>query len=328
MNENGELLNIRGLSVCFFTDNEVVRAVEMVDLKIGRGEIVGLVGESACGKTMAALSIMRLIPSPGRIVGGEIWFEKENLLEKSEPEMRKIRGNRISMIFQEPMSSLNPVLTIGEQIAEAIKWHQGLNNVQAKSKAVEMLELVGIPAPAAKVSEYPHQLSGGMRQRVMIAIALACKPALLIADEPTTALDVTIQAQILRLLESLTRELGASVLLISHDFGVIAEVCDQVAVMYAGSIVEHASAKVLFRNSCHPYTRGLFNSIPRIDIDVERLKVIEGTVPNTAQLPTGCRFHPRCPITKEICRQQEPPMMEIESGHWMRCWSTERSGES
>jgi oligopeptide/dipeptide ABC transporter ATP-binding protein len=328
MNENGELLNVRGLSVRFFTENEVVRAVEAVELQIDHGEIVGLVGESACGKTVTALSIMRLIPSPGRIVGGEIWFEKENLLKKSEPEMRNIRGNRISMIFQEPMSSLNPVLTIGEQVAEAIRWHQGLNNVQAKGKAVEMLELVGIPAPAAKVSEYPHQLSGGMRQRVMITMALACKPALLIADEPTTALDVTIQAQILRLLKSLTRELVTSVLLISHDFGVIAEICDQVAVMYAGSIVEHASAEVLFRNSCHPYTRGLFNSIPRIDIDVERLEIIRGTVPNPAQPPTGCRFHPRCPIIKEICRQQEPPMMEIESGHWMRCWSAERLGES
>jgi oligopeptide/dipeptide ABC transporter ATP-binding protein len=328
MNENKGLLNISGLSVCFFTESEVVRAVEAVELQIDHGEIVGLVGESACGKTVIALSIMRLIPSPGRIVGGEIWFENENLLEKSEPEMQKVRGNRISMIFQEPMSSLNPVLTVGEQIAEAIKWHQGLNNVQAKSKAVEMLELVGIPAPAAKGSEYPHQLSGGMRQRVMIAMALACKPALLIADEPTTALDVTIQAQILRLLESLTRELGTSVLLISHDFGVIAEVCDQVAVMYAGSIVERTSAKLLFRHSCHPYTRGLFSSIPRIDIDVERLKTIRGIVPNSAQPPTGCRFHPRCPITREICRQQEPPMMEIESGHWIRCWSAERLGES
>jgi oligopeptide/dipeptide ABC transporter ATP-binding protein len=328
MNENHELLNIRGLSIHFFTGNMVVRAVEMVDLKIDRAEIVGLVGESACGKTMTALSIMRLIPSPGRIVGGEIWFENENLLEKSELEMQKVRGNRISMIFQEPMSSLNPVLTVGEQIAEAIRWHQGLNHMQAKSKAVEMLELVGIPAPAAKVSEYPHQLSGGMRQRVMIAMALACKPALLIADEPTTALDVTIQAQILRLLKNLTRELVTSVLLISHDFGVIAEVCDQVAVMYAGSIVEHASTKVLFRNSCHPYTHGLFSSIPRVDIDGERLKTIEGTVPNPGQPPTGCRFHPRCPIIKEICRQQEPPMMEIESGHWMRCWSAERLGES
>jgi peptide/nickel transport system ATP-binding protein len=328
MNENHELLNIRGLSIHFFTGNRVVRAVEMVDLKIDRAEIVGLVGESACGKTVTALSIMRLIPGPGRIVGGEIWFENENLLEKSEPEMQKVRGNRISMIFQEPMSSLNPVLTVGEQIAEAIRWHQGLNNMQAKGKAMEMLKLVGIPAPAAKVSEYPHQLSGGMRQRVMIAMALACKPALLIADEPTTALDVTIQAQILRLLKSLTRELGTSVLLISHDFGVIAEVCDQVAVMYAGSIVERASTKVLFGNSCHPYTRGLFSSIPRIDIDVERLKTIEGTVPNPGQPPTGCRFHPRCPITTEICDQQEPPMMEIESGHWVRCWSAERLGES
>jgi oligopeptide/dipeptide ABC transporter ATP-binding protein len=328
MNENGELLNIRELSVRFFTESEVVRAVEAVDLKIGRGEIVGLVGESACGKTMTALSIMRLIPSPGRIVGGEIWFENENLLEKSEPEMQKVRGNRISMIFQEPMSSLNPILTIGEQVAEAIKWHQGLNHAQSKSKVVEMLELVGIPAPAAKVSEYPHQLSGGMRQRVMIAMALACKPALLIADEPTTALDVTIQAQILRLLESLTRELGTSVLLISHDFGVIAEVCDQVAVMYAGSIVERAYTKTLFGNSRHPYTHGLFSSIPRIDIDVERLKTIRGTVPNPVQPPTGCRFHPRCPIIKEICRQQEPPMIEIKSGHWMRCWSAERLGES
>ncbi len=328
MSENRELLNIHGLSTHFFTENGVIRAVEAVDLKIGHGEIVGLVGESGCGKTVTALSIMRLIPSPGRMVDGEIWFEKENLIEKSEPEMRKIRGNRISMIFQEPMSSLNPVLTIGEQIAEAIKWHQGLSNAQAKSKAMEMLGLVGVPAPATRVSEYPHQLSGGMRQRVMIAMALACKPALLIADEPTTALDVTIQAQILGLMESLTRDLGTSLLLITHDFGVIAEVCDQVAVMYAGSIVERASTMALFGNSRHPYTWGLFNSIPRIDIDVERLKTIEGTVPDPAQPPTGCRFHPRCPITEEICRQRKPSMIEVESGHWVRCWSAETRGES
>jgi ABC-type dipeptide/oligopeptide/nickel transport system ATPase component len=287
MSGNGELLNIQRLSTHFPTENGagVVSAVEAVNLKIGRGEIVGLVGESGCGKTVTALSIMRLLPSPGRIVDGEIWFEKENLMAKSESEMRKIRGNRISMIFQEPMSSLNPVLTIGEQIAEAIKWHQGLSKAQAKSKVVEMLELVGVPAPKTRVNEYPHQLSGGMRQRVMIAMALVCKPALLIADEPTTALDVTIQAQILGLMENLTRDLGTALLLITHDFGVVAEVCDQVAVMYAGSIVERASTKALFNNPRHPYTRGLLDSIPRIDVDVERLQTIEGTVPNLARPP-------------------------------------------
>lgn len=328
MSGNGELLNIQRLSTHFPTENEagVVSAVEAVNLKIGRGEIVGLVGESGCGKTVTALSIMRLIPSPGRIVDGEIWFEKENLMAKSESEMRKIRGNRISMIFQEPMSSLNPVLTIGEQIAEAIKWHQGLSKAQAKSKVVEMLELVGVPAPAIRVNEYPHQLSGGMRQRVMIAMALVCKPALLIADEPTTALDVTIQAQILGLMENLTRDLGTALLLITHDFGVVAEVCDQVAVMYAGSIVERTSTKALFNNPRHPYTRGLLDSIPRIDVDVERLQTIEGTVPNLARPPAGCRFHPRCPTTEEICGQQQPQMIEIEPGHWVRCWSTEGPG--
>jgi oligopeptide/dipeptide ABC transporter ATP-binding protein len=327
MSGNGELLNIHRLSTHFPTENGGVRVVEAVDLEIGRGEIVGLVGESGCGKTVTALSIMRLIPSPGRMVDGEIWFEKENLIEKSEPEMRKIRGNRISMIFQEPMSSLNPVLTIGEQIAEAIKSHQGLSKAQANSKAVEMLELVGVPAPATRVNEYPHQLSGGMRQRVMIAMALACKPALLIADEPTTALDVTIQAQILGLMKSLTRDMGASLLLITHDFGVIAEVCDQVAVMYAGSIVERASTKALFGNPRHPYIRGLLNSVPRIDLDIERLETIEGTVPNPARLPAGCRFHPRCSTAEEICRQQKPRTVEVESGHWVRCWLAGRQGE-
>jgi oligopeptide/dipeptide ABC transporter ATP-binding protein len=320
------LLSIHDLKTHFFTEEGAVRAVDGVSLKIGRRETIGLVGESGCGKSVTALSIMRLVPSPGRIVDGEILFETENLLEKNEDEMRKIRGNRISMIFQEPMSSLNPVLTVGEQIAEVIRLHQGLSRSNAKRKAVEMLELVGISSPSTRVNEYPHQLSGGMRQRVMIAMALACKPALLIADEPTTALDVTIQAQILGLMESLTRDVGTSLLLITHDFGVIAELCDQVAVMYAGSIVERASTKALFSNPRHPYTRGLLDSIPRIDIDVKRLKAIEGSVPHPACLPAGCRFQPRCPAAEEICQQQQPQTLEVEPGHWVRCWSVKGLG--
>ncbi|MCL0035224.1 ABC transporter ATP-binding protein [Thermodesulfovibrionales bacterium] len=314
-----ELLGIRGLRTHFFTEDGVVRAVDGVDLKIGRREAVGLIGESGCGKSVTALSIMGLIPSPGRIAEGEIWFEDENLLKKSEAEMRRIRGNRISMIFQEPMSSLNPVLTVGEQIAEAIRLHQGLSSSNAKRKAVEMLELVGISSSSTRVNEYPHQLSGGMRQRVMIAMALSCNPSLLIADEPTTALDVTIQAQILELMKNLIKDFGSSLLLITHDFGVIAEVCDKIAVMYAGSIVECVHTKSLFKNPRHPYTRGLLNSIPRIDVDAERLENIDGTVPNLANPPAGCKFHPRCLYTKEICSRQSPSLAEVVSGHLVSC---------
>ncbi len=313
------LLSIHDLGAHFFTEDGVVRAVDGVSLTIGRRETVGLVGESGCGKSVTALSIMRLIPNPGRIVDGEILFENENLLEKSEDEMRKIRGNKISMIFQEPMSSLNPVLTVGEQIAEAIRLHQGLSSSNAKRKAVEMLELVGISSPSTRVNEYPHQLSGGMRQRVMIAMALSCNPSLLIADEPTTALDVTIQAQILELMKNLIKDFGSSLLLITHDFGVIAEVCDKVAVMYAGSIVECAHTKALFKNPKHPYARGLLDLIPRIDVGAEQFEIIDGTVPNLANPPTGCKFHPRCPHVREICSKQKPQLVEVESEHFVSC---------
>ncbi|ATZ60912.2 MAG: ABC transporter ATP-binding protein [Methanosarcinales archaeon Met12] len=313
------LLSIHDLGAHFFTEDGVVRAVDGVSLTIGRRETVGLVGESGCGKSVTALSIMRLIPNPGRIVDGEILFENENLLEKSEDEMRKIRGNKISMIFQEPMSSLNPVLTVGEQIAEAIRLHQGLSSSNAKRKAVEMMKLVGIPSPSTRVNEYPHQLSGGMRQRVMIAMALSCNPSLLIADEPTTALDVTIQAQILELMKNLIKDFGSSLLLITHDFGVIAEVCDKVAVMYAGSIVECAHTKALFKNPKHPYARGLLDLIPRIDVGAEQFEIIDGTVPNLANPPTGCKFHPRCPHVREICSKQKPQLVEVESEHFVSC---------
>jgi oligopeptide/dipeptide ABC transporter ATP-binding protein len=320
MSGSEELLNIHRLSTHFFTENGVVQAVEAVDLKIGRGEIVGLVGESGCGKTVTTLSIMRLLPSPGRIVNGEIWFEKENLIEKSEPEMRKIRGNRISMIFQEPMSSLNPVLTIGEQIAEVIKSHQGLSRAQAKNMAVEMLDLVGVPAAATRVNEYPHQLSGGMRQRVMIAMALACKPALLIADEPTTALDVTIQAQVLDLMRDLQKKFHTAIMLITHDLGVVAEMCDEVVVMYLGRVVEHAKVRPIFHDPKHPYTQGLLRSIPSLASRKQRLEPIKGVVPDPLNAPPGCPFHPRCPHEMEICRREMPPLKEVAPDHQAACW--------
>jgi oligopeptide/dipeptide ABC transporter ATP-binding protein len=320
MSGSEELLNIHRLSTHFFTENGVVRAVEAVDLKIGRGETVGLVGESGCGKTVTTLSIMRLLPSPGWIVNGEIWFEKENLIEKSEPEMRKIRGNRISMIFQEPMSSLNPVLTIGEQIAEVIKSHQGLSRAQAKNMAVEMLDLVGVPAAATRVNEYPHQLSGGMRQRVMIAMALACKPALLIADEPTTALDVTIQAQVLDLMRDLQKKFHTAIMLITHDLGVVAEMCDEVVVMYLGRVVEHAKVRPIFHDPKHPYTQGLLRSIPSLASRKQRLEPIKGVVPDPLNAPPGCPFHPRCPHEMEICRREMPPLKEVAFDHQAACW--------
>ncbi len=314
------MLSIYGLRTHFFTEEGVVRAVDGVNLKIGRKETIGLVGESGCGKSVTALSIMRLVPSPGRIVDGRMLFEYEDILKKSEDEMGDIRGNKISMIFQEPMSSLNPVLTIGEQIAEVIRLHQGLSNSNAKTKAVEMLELVEMPSPLTKLNEYPHQLSGGMRQRVMIAMALSCNPSLLIADEPTTALDVTIQAQILELMKNLIKDFDSSLLLITHDFGIVAELCDKIAVMYAGNIVEQAHTKILFKNPKHPYTLGLFNSVPKIDVDVKRLKVIDGAVPNLANPPTGCKFHPRCPYVREICKKQKPQLVEVEPRHLVSCW--------
>jgi len=315
-----ELLEVKDLKTYFFTHEGTVKAVDGINLKLNKGETLGLVGESGCGKSVTALSIMRLIPSPpGKIVGGKIRFEGNNLLELDEKEMRKIRGRKISMIFQEPMTSLDPMFTIGDEIAEVIKLHQGLKKDEARKKAIESLRIVGMPDPDKRINEYPHELSGGMRQRAMIAMALSCNPALLIADEPTTALDVTIQAQILRLIDELRKKFGTSVLLITHDLGVIAETCDNVAVMYAGHIVEHTDVNTLFRNPLHPYTKGLMESIPRLDIDTERLEIIRGLVPNLLDVPSGCPFHPRCDFCSEICSKELPELIEAEKNHLVRC---------
>jgi len=315
-----ELLRVKDLKTYFFTHDGTVKAVDGINLKVSKGETLGLVGESGCGKSVAALSIMRLIPSPpGKIVGGEIHFEGKNLLELNEKEMRKIRGRKISMIFQEPMTSLDPMFTIGDEIAEVIRLHQGLKKDEARKKAIESLKTVGMPDPEKRINEYPHELSGGMRQRAMIAMALSCNPTLLIADEPTTALDVTIQAQILRLIDELRKKFGTSVLLITHDLGVIAETCDNVAVMYAGHIVEHTDANTLFRNPLHPYTKGLMKSIPRLDVDTKRLEIIKGLVPNLLDMPSGCPFHPRCNFCSEGCTKELPKLIEVEKNHLVRC---------
>ena len=316
-----KLVDVRNLKTYFFTEDGTVPAVDDVSFHINRGETLGVVGESGCGKSVTSLSIMRLIPNPpGKIVGGEMYFEGESLLEKSDPEMRKIRGNDISMIFQEPMTSLNPVYTVGDQIAEAVELHQGLSHQEAIEKAVDMLKLVGIPSPEQRVHEYPHQLSGGMRQRVMIGMALSCNPKLLIADEPTTALDVTIQAQILELMKGLKQDLGAAIMLITHDLGVIAEMAERVIVMYAGKIVEEADVFSLFKNPLHPYTEGLLSSIPKLDAPKGRLHVIEGVVPNPLNMPQGCRFNPRCPHAMDKCREEEPPLVDVGDGRYSACW--------
>ena len=315
------LLEVRGLKTYFYTEDGVVPAVDGVDFVLNKGETIGIVGESGCGKSVTSLSIMRLIPDPpGKIIDGEILLEGSNLLEKTEAEMRDIRGNDISMIFQEPMTSLNPVFTIGDQIMEAIILHQRLNKAAARERAVEMLRLVGIPSPERRVDEYPHQLSGGMRQRVMIAMALSCNPKLLIADEPTTALDVTIQAQILDLMRKLRDEFGTAIMLITHDLGVVAELAEKVVVMYAGKIVEQADVKPLFGNPLHPYTVGLLGSIPKLTEQQDRLQVIEGVVPHPAFMPKGCRFHPRCKEAREICKVEEPELLEHSPGHLVACW--------
>ena len=315
-----ELLRVKDLKTYFFTHEGTVKAVDGINLKVSKGETLGLVGESGCGKSVTALSIMRLIPSPpGKIVGGEIHFEGKNLLELNEKEMRKIRGRKISMIFQEPMTSLDPMFTIGDEIAEVIRLHQGLKKDEARKKAIESLKTVGMPDPEKRINEYPHELSGGMRQRAMIAMALSCNPTLLIADEPTTALDVTIQAQILRLIDELRKKFGTSVLLITHDLGVIAETCDNVAVMYAGHIVEHTDANTLFRNPLHPYTKGLMKSIPRLDVDTKRLEIIKGLVPTLLDMPSGCPFHPRCNFCSEGCTKELPKLIEVEKNHLVRC---------
>lgn len=318
------LLDIEELKTHFFTDDGVVKAVDEVSFSIGHEETFGLVGESGCGKSVTALSIIRLISwPPGRIVGGKILFEGEDLVQKSEKEMQKIRGCKISMIFQEPMTSLDPVFTVGNEIMEVIQIHQGLDKEEAKKKAADMLKIVGISDAERRLKDYPHQLSGGMRQRVMIAMALSCNPKLLIADEPTTALDVTIQAQILRLMDQLKEDFAASVLLITHDLGVIAEQCKNVGVMYAGEIVEIGSVEVIFENPLHPYTVGLNRAIPRLDVDTDKLQIIEGNVPDLIEIPSGCRFHPRCPYAMDICKREHPYITERENHHLARCWLEE-----
>jgi len=315
------VLDVKNLQTVFFTNSGLFKAVDDVSFSVRRGETLAIVGESGCGKSVTALSIMRLVPDPpGRIVGGSVTLEGTDLLGLDEAEMRAIRGNRISMIFQEPMTSLNPVHTIGQQIVEAIIAHTTMSPKAAKARAVEMLDLVRIPSAAKRIDDYPHHLSGGMRQRAMIAMALSCEPALLIADEPTTALDVTIQAQILDLLSDLQRRLGMAILIITHDLGVIAEVADQVLVMYAGQIVESADAADLFADPQHPYTIGLLGSIPRLDVDRERLATIEGMVPSPNNQPKGCRFAPRCPFADRRCRQQPPLLRDIAPGHLVACW--------
>lgn len=324
--ENGNLIEVRDLKTYFYTHEGVATAVDGVSWSLQRGKMLAIVGESGCGKSVTALSLMRLIADPpGRIVGGQILFEGKDLLELSEDEMRQIRGNRIAMIFQEPMSSLNPVYTVGYQIVEAVQLHQKLRGQAAWDVAVESLRQVGIPSPETRVYDYPHQMSGGMRQRVMIAMALSCNPSLLIADEPTTALDVTIQAQILALLRSLQEKRNMAVVLITHDLGVVAQVADEVCVMYASRIVERAGVHELFAHPLHPYTQGLFRSIPRLGELKARLDVIPGNVPNPLRFPPGCKFHPRCTLGSQDaqCRSKEPPLQEVKPGHWVACWKAE-----
>lgn len=314
------ILEVKNLCTSFFTEEGEVKAVNGVSFSVPSGRTLGIVGESGSGKSITSLSILRLIQSPGKIKSGKILFDGKDLLQLSEKDMRKIRGNEISMIFQEPMTSLNPVFTIGEQISEVYQIHRNLSKREAKEKSIEMLKLVGIPSPEKRIDQYPHELSGGMRQRVMIAMALACNPKLLIADEPTTALDVTIQAQILRLIKELQEKLHMSVIFITHDLGVVAETCDYVAVMYCGKVVEFADVKTLFKNPQHPYTVGLLNSLPRHDIDQEELIAIKGNVPSPFEMPNGCAFAPRCPHASAICHTKEPELVAHLENNEIRCW--------
>jgi len=308
------LLEVEDLQTRFYTEDGVVKAVDGVSWSIDAGERFGIVGESGAGKSVASLSLMRLIDNPGRIEGGEIRFKGENLLEVGGERMREVRGGEISMIFQDPQTALNPVYTVGEQIAEAIRKHLDLTDEEVENRAIEMLDQVGIPDPAERYSDYPHQFSGGMQQRAVIAIALSCDPDLIIADEPTTALDVTIEAQILDLLRELSEDLDVAVQLITHDLGVVAEICEEVMVMYAGKAVEKAPVEQLYYEPKHPYTVGLMGSIPRIGDERERLDTIPGTMPDLVQLPPGCSFHPRCPYAEEVCTQKEPPLVDTETG--------------
>ena len=320
MNSHPILLDIKDLIIHFSVYKSVVKALQGISLTMHKGETLGIVGESGCGKSVTASSILQLIPCPpGKIVSGEIWFEGENILAKSDDEMRKIRGKTISMIFQDPMTALNPVFTVGDQIVTVIRFHQHVGKKEARARAIDMLNLVGLSEPAATLKKYPHEMSGGMSQRVMIAMALSCRPSLLIADEPTTALDVTVQAQILDLMKDLKKEIDTSIMLITHDLGVIAKMCENVAVMYAGRIVEYGSLRHIFKNPGHPYTQGLLSSTLKLGEKKDRLEIIEGNVPDLSQLPPGCLFNPRCPQAKAICRRDIPGTVEIEKGHVMTC---------
>jgi oligopeptide/dipeptide ABC transporter ATP-binding protein len=327
-----KLLDIKDIQTHFFTPEGIVKAVDGVSFGIPRGKTLGVLGESGCGKSVMALTIMRLIPDPpGKIRSGSILFDGVDLIRADAPRMRGIRGNQISMIFQEPMTSLNPVYTIGDQISETYITHQGMNRTEALDKSMEMLQMVGIPAAEKRVREYPHQLSGGMRQRAMIAMAMACRPKLLIADEPTTALDVTIQAQILDLMLELQDELGMAIMMITHDLGVIAEVSDQVVVMYAGEVMEYSPIDILFVESRHPYSTGLMRSIPKLGYKFKHGKIplqeIPGIVPNLIRLPSGCLFAPRCDYVMDVCRKKRPPLFVLNAEHGARCWLVEDEAE-
>ncbi len=316
------LLEVKDLKTYFYTEDGVVKAVDGVSFTINKGEVMGLVGESGCGKSVTSLSIMRLVDTPGKIVGGQIIFKGEDLLKKSEEEMRKLRGSEIAMIFQEPMTALNPVYTIGDQIMESVLIHQDVNEEEAKKKTIEMLDLVGIPDPAERFNEYPHEMSGGMRQRAMIAMAMSCNPDLLISDEATTALDVTIQAQILELMKDLQRKSGMAILFITHDLALVAEMTNSVAVTYTGKIVESSDVRSIFKDPRHPYTYGLLNSIPSFlsETTKEPLPAIEGMVPSPYRMPKGCHFNPRCPFATDICRKEMPELKEITPNHIVRCF--------
>ena len=317
------LLDIRDLRIHYVTDDATVEAVNGIDLTIEKGETLGLVGETGAGKTTTALGILRLVPDPpGRIISGEILYNGEDVMKLRDSELRRLRGNEISMIFQDPMTALNPTMRVGEQVAEVIRLHEGCSKAAAMRRSIEMLEMVGIRAERS--TDYPHQFSGGMKQRVVIAMALACKPKLLLADEPTTALDVTIQAQVLEMMRELKTKLGTSMLLITHDLGMVAETCDKVAIMYAGEIVERGDIYQVFENVKHPYTVGLFGSLPSLDKEVRRLNPIEGLMPDPSDLPSGCAFHPRCPYVTERCMTEKPCDREVEPGHFVRCHRQEK----
>ena len=311
------LLNIKDLTIHFQTEQGDVRAVNGISLSVEPGKTLGLVGETGAGKTTTALGILRLVPEPGKVLGGSIEYKGKDILRMSEKEVQDLRGNEISMIFQDPMTALNPVMTVGDQIAEVILRHQDCTKVEAERRMMDMLDRVGISADRA--GDYPHQFSGGMKQRIIIAIALACNPKLLLADEPTTALDVTIQAQVMRMINDLKRQFGTSMLLITHDLGIVAESCDEVAIMYAGQIVEYGSLEDIFDRTAHPYTKGLFGSIPRLDQETERLQPIQGLMPDPISLPEGCPFHPRCPYATELCAEAAPAAVEVDPGHLVRC---------